>query len=156
MTDHDGRLGRLPGRDELIEQTARRFEQFDEFDGAADESARGDWCATFCAVRLDGTAAAVVPARLDRLIRSKDLLGQIDPDTYVVASPALDPTSAGTVVERIRGAVAMPVDIDGETVSPRCDVGVAFVALRRGDDVRRLAGEALDRATGELQRQIRR
>lgn len=80
-----------------------------------------------CVIELsDPVAIDVVVTRVDRLIRSGDVLGRVAPATIAVVSCSLAPGDAGTVMERIRGAVAMPMEIGGETVSMSCEVGVCF------------------------------
>lgn len=64
--------------------------------------------------------------RLDKLVRSGDVLGLIVPNTFVLATAAMAPSSAGVVMERIAGAIAMPLDIAGDAVSLRAAIGLAF------------------------------
>ncbi len=99
----------------------------------------------------EGTRAAMdeVVRRLDRLVRSSDVLGLLRPGTFVLVGGGVDPSVAGALVERIQGAVALPVDLDGEPVSLRVDIGLAFAE----DGC--TGGQLLERATADLQR-IRR
>lgn len=73
-----------------------------------------------------GAAVDEIAWRLDKLVRSGDVLGIIVPNTFVLATAAMAPSSAGVVMERITGAFAMPLDIGGETVSLRAAIGLAF------------------------------
>ncbi len=96
----------------------------------------------------DGAEAAVTEVfrRLDQLVRSVDVLGRIATDRMVLAVPGLAPAVAGSLVERIAGAAAMPIGIADRTVSIGVTVGVAFA---EGDDD---AGAVLERAEAELDR----
>lgn len=96
----------------------------------------------------DGTAAALRKAagRLDRLVRSTDLLASDGPDTFVLVGSDVAPSAAGALMERIEGAVALPVELDGEVVSLRVAIGVALT----GDDAD--ADGLLARAADELAR----
>jgi PleD family two-component response regulator len=75
-----------------------------------------------------GTGAALreVARRLDRLVRSSDLLGLLGPGEFAFATPSLSAGVAGALVERIEGAVAMPLEIAGEALSLGVTVGIAF------------------------------
>lgn len=64
--------------------------------------------------------------RLDKLVRSGDVLGMIAPDTFLLGTASMAPSSAGVVMERISGAVAMPLEINGDAVSLRVAIGLAF------------------------------
>ena len=96
----------------------------------------------------DGTRAAMDEAarRLDRLVRSSDVLGTVEPGTFVLVGSGVEPAVAGALVERIQGAVALPVDVGGEPVSLRVDIGLAFA------DGPTSAGDLLARADDDLQR----
>jgi GGDEF domain-containing protein len=88
--------------------------------------------AALCARDPLGSEAAMreVARRLDRLVRSGDLLGRLAPDMLVVAVD-ISPAVAGALVERVRGAVAMPVEVAGELISL-----VATIGLALADDAR--------------------
>lgn len=75
-----------------------------------------------------GASAAMheVARRLDRLVRSGDLLGRLAPDRLVVAVD-ISPAVVGALVERVRGAVAMPVEVDGDLLSLVAVIGLAIV-----------------------------
>lgn len=96
----------------------------------------------------DGPAAvaAELARRLDHLVRSADLLGQLGPGVLALATPTLAPAVAGSLVERITGAVAMPLEVGGATLSLGVIVGVAFAGP--GDD----AAAILVRAEGDVAR----
>lgn len=101
-----------------------------------------------------GTAAAMdeVARRLDRLVRSGDLLGRLAPDRLVVAVD-ISPAVAGALVERVRGAVAMPIEVDGDLLSL-----VSVIGLAIADDTadRPLVGpdDLLGRAEADLALQL--
>lgn len=69
---------------------------------------------------------AEVLRRVDRLIRSSDLLGVLEPGRLILAV-GLSPAMAGALVERLAGAVAMPIEVQGELVSLGSLIGTAFV-----------------------------
>lgn len=64
--------------------------------------------------------------RLERLVRSGDALGTAGPDTFLLATGEMEPATAGAVMDRIRGALAMPLEIGGGPVSLTVAIGVAF------------------------------
>lgn len=64
--------------------------------------------------------------RLDRLVRSGDALGFVNPDSFLLATGEMEPATAGAVMDRIRGALAMPLEIGGCPVSLTVAIGVAF------------------------------
>lgn len=76
----------------------------------------------------EGCASAMIEVsrRLDRLVRGTDLLGYIAPGTFALAASSVTPPTAGTLVERIEGAVALPLDVVGQVVSLRAFVALAF------------------------------
>jgi GGDEF domain-containing protein len=90
-----------------------------------------------CALDRPGAEAAMaeIGRRLDRLVRSGDVLGRLAADRFVLVVPSLAPTVAGSLVERITGAVAMPIEVDRTPVSISVTVGLAF-AQRRVDAAR--------------------
>ena len=75
-----------------------------------------------------GTEAAMeeIAARLDRLVRTADVLGLIEPGLFVLVAAAVAPASAGAVMERIRGAIALPMEIAGQPLSVLVHVAVSF------------------------------
>jgi GGDEF domain-containing protein len=93
-----------------------------------------DDVASLAAGDPDGPAAVAgeLARRLDHLVRSADLLGQLGPGVLALATPRLAPSVAGSLVERITGAAAMPLDVGGATLSLGVIVGVAFAVP--GDD----------------------
>lgn len=76
----------------------------------------------------EGTALALleITRRLDRLVRADDVLGQASPDQFLLATAAVAPSTAGVIMERVAGAVAMPLDIGGQPVSLSVEIGLAF------------------------------
>ena len=79
---------------------------------------------------VEGAHRAVreVEARLDRVVRGRDVLGFEPPARFLLGCSSLVPEAAGGVLERIRGGAAFPVDVGGDSVSLVLDVGVAFFA----------------------------
>lgn len=69
-----------------------------------------------------------VESRLDRLLRSGDVLGFVDPARFLLVCPHLAVEDAGALIERVRGGAALPVELGGEAVSLSLDVGVAFAS----------------------------
>ena len=98
-----------------------------------------------------GSAAVLreVARRLDRLVRSSDLLGSLGPGEFVFATPSLSAGVAGALVERIEAAAAMPVELGGEVLSLGVTVGIAFAAPdeRAASLVSRAEAELLRRRT---------
>ncbi len=68
-----------------------------------------------------------VARRLDRLVRSNDVLGRLDEDRFVIVASGLAPEVTGSLLDRIAGSVAMPLDFDDSSVSLGATVGVAFL-----------------------------
>jgi GGDEF domain-containing protein len=73
-------------------------------------------------------AVREVEARLDRVVRGRDVLGFEPPARFLLGCSSLVPEAAGGVLERIRGGAAFPVEVGGDAVSLVLDVGVAFFA----------------------------
>ena len=156
-THHD--MG-LPDRSELC----RRFDE--AIDRARQRSPQvlehgrdADARPAVCVIALDdvasldradptGPAAATseLPRRLDHLVRSADLLGELGPGVLALAAPSLAPAVAGALVERITGAVAMPLDVGDQTLSLGVTVGVGFAGP--DDD----AAAIVARAEGDVER----
>jgi GGDEF domain-containing protein len=84
--------------------------------------------------------------RLDRLVRSSDLLAVDGPDTFALVGTDVAPSVAGALMERIEGAMALPVEVDGSTVSMQVRIGLAF-SLDDSD-----ADDLVARATADLAR----
>jgi GGDEF domain-containing protein len=91
-------------------------------------------------------SAGLIERRLDRLVRSTDLLARLAPDTYVLAAGDVEPTAVGSLVERVRSAFALPIEIGGSSVSLSVTVAVEFV--RAGE----AAVDLLDRAEQGIER----
>lgn len=75
---------------------------------------------------LDAVLVEVV-RRVDRLVRASDLLAQMGPGRLALGLP-LAPSAAGALVERVEGAVSMPIQLGVDLVSLPALVGVAFAA----------------------------
>jgi GGDEF domain-containing protein len=76
----------------------------------------------------DGAHDAVreVEARLDRVVRGRDVLGFEPPARFLLGCSSLQPEAAGGLLERIRGGAAFPVEVGGDAVSLALDIGIAF------------------------------
>ena len=93
-------------------------------------------------------AMAEVTRRLDRLVRSSDVLGVLAPGRFGLAAASVAPSTAGVIMERMTGAVAMPLDLASETVSLSVTIGVAFAfAGASADELVAAAETDLDRPT---------
>jgi len=77
---------------------------------------------------LEGTAAAMeeVRTRLDRLVRSTDVFALLEPGRFALAAASVAPSTAGVIMERMAGAVAMPIELAGQPLSLSVSIGVAF------------------------------
>lgn len=77
-----------------------------------------------------GAHAAIreVEARLDRVVRGRDVLGFEAPARFLLGCSSLGADAAGGVIERIRGGAAFPVEVGGDAVSLVLDIGTAFWA----------------------------
>jgi len=73
-----------------------------------------------------GDAMRELTRRLDRLVRSSDVLGRLAPDRFALAVAAVAPSAAGVIMERIAGAVAMPLDVGDDAWSLSVTIGVSF------------------------------
>ncbi len=78
---------------------------------------------------LDAVLVEVV-RRVDRLVRSSDLLAQLGPGRLALGLP-LAPSVAGALIERVEGAVSMPIQLGQDLVSLTATVGVAFAPVER-------------------------
>ena len=78
-----------------------------------------------------GTEAAMeeIAVRLDRLVRTADVLGLIQPGLFVLAAASVAPSSAGAVMERVRGAIALPIEVAGQPLSVLAHVAVSFFVV---------------------------
>jgi GGDEF domain-containing protein len=71
-------------------------------------------------------AMGEVTHRLDRLVRSSDVLGLLQPGRFALATASVAPSTAGVIMERMTGAVAMPLELGGQPLSLSVSIGVAF------------------------------
>ncbi len=76
----------------------------------------------------DGAHEAVreVEARLDRVVRGRDVLGFEPPARFLLGCSSLQPESVGGLLERIRSGAAFPVEVGGDAMSLVLDIGTAF------------------------------
>lgn len=130
----------LPDRDELC----RRFDGLIARLVAREPSAMAhgrsaDARPAVCVVAIDemaslvredpdgaGAAVAEIVRRLDRLVRSADLIARIGEGEMALATTSLSPAVAGSLMERVSGAVAMPLEVGGRTVALGATIGIAF------------------------------
>jgi GGDEF domain-containing protein len=152
----------LPDREALL----RHVEGIGASQDADEDRRRVDARAAVCVLSLVGfdrittrgpavtdAVTAEVVRRLDQLIRSGDLLAQLEPGCIAVGLQ-LAAASAGSVVERMRAAASMPVELDGELVALDAVVGVAIAAAEPwGPDA---AATLLRRALSEARLQADR
>lgn len=116
---------RLPGRDEMIGRIDALVDDgsgpavlaievvgFDDLRARDERDARG--------------IVGEVESRLDRLVRGRDVLGFVPPARFLIGFPSVTVETVGALVDRIRGAAAMPVEVAGDALSLVLDVGMAF------------------------------
>lgn len=102
----------------------------------------------------DGALEAMedIAQRLDRILRSSDLLASDGPGRFVLVGAEVVPEVAGSLLERVEGATALPVDVAGQVLSLRVAVGVG---LARPDASPPESAEALvERAEMDLRRRL--
>ncbi|MHB1138558.1 MAG: diguanylate cyclase domain-containing protein [Microthrixaceae bacterium] len=135
----------LPGRDILTERLDQLITTWTDAAGRRQPAARGSGYLpepappAIYAIGIDSYrdlsvadealarhAMAEVTRRLDRLVRSSDVLGVLAPGRFGLAAASVAPSTAGVIMERMTGAVAMPLDLAAETVSLSVTIGVAF------------------------------
>jgi diguanylate cyclase (GGDEF)-like protein/PAS domain S-box-containing protein len=68
-----------------------------------------------------------VADRLRDVVRADDLVGRLGGDEFLVVCPAMaSPEDALALAERLAAAVAEPLPVDGELLSVRASIGLAF------------------------------
>ncbi|GAB7191678.1 hypothetical protein NUM3379_23860 [Kineococcus sp. NUM-3379] len=101
---------------------------------------------------------AEVAVRLSATLRAGDTLARLGGDEFVVVCEGLHPGPAGSVagddltavVERVRGALAEPLDVAGRTLGVSASVGVATVGEGTGE------AESLLRAADHAMYEVKR
>ncbi len=108
----------------------------------------GHWNARLGADACDELLVQVV-ARIQRLLRSYDLLGRLGNDEFLVALPGCSPINAVLLAERVRESFGEPFRVAGMAVRLSACFGVAssqgrspIVILRELESALRLAREA--------------
>jgi len=118
-------------------------------DEGQDHGRASDARTAVCVIDVDGYAAMFerdasgteqvmveIVRRLDRLVRSGDVLGALRPGRLALVV-RISPVVAGSLSGRIEGAVAMPLEVDGELVSLSVLVGAAFAPVGSPHDTDR-------------------
>lgn len=105
----------------------------------------------------DGTDAALaeVVRRLDRLVRSGDVIAELACDRMALVV-RISPAVAGALVERVAGAVAMPVEVADSFCSLDSVIGIAFARDVGPSWGPGCAAELVAAAEDDVQRQLSR
>ncbi len=93
----------------------------------------------------DPVPGDVVADRLHALVRGSDLLGLVPPHTFVLVATGSDAASAELVLERMKQAFQMPLEVAGRTVSLVVEQRAVLV---RPEDALRGAPPALSERRG--------
>ncbi|MEZ5202901.1 MAG: sensor domain-containing diguanylate cyclase [Acidimicrobiales bacterium] len=94
-----------------------------------------------------------IARRLEATIRGSDVVARTGGDEFVVLAPDIDLEQAAALAQRIRTAVAQPVDLEGHTVQVGVTIGVAYAddvlteATLAGADQALTKAKARDRGT---------
>lgn len=104
-----------------------------------EKMSRGSSDAALLAVAIDGysvlerdhgagaeEAVREVARRLNRLVRAEDLLAVLSPGVFAVAGPGVRDDNVDVLLQRIRGAFAMPIEVGDGVVSLPVTVGVGY------------------------------
>lgn len=83
--------------------------------------------------------------RISHAVRSSDTVARLGGDEFVVVCEGLSQSQADSLAHRVRADVASPIQIQGELVELRVDVGVAVEMAPKQGDVTGLL-DAADRA----------
>lgn len=70
-------------------------------------------------------ALSSVRSRLQQLVRSTDVLVELEPGEFVLVVASASSGAGAALVDRARGVAALPIEVDGAALSLRVDVGVA-------------------------------
>lgn len=145
----------LPDRAALVDHVATLLAADHE---GHDHGRASDARTAVCVIDIGGYAAmhgrdpsgttqvmGEVVRRLDRLVRSGDVLGALRPGRLALVV-RISPVVAGSLSGRIEGAVAMPLEVHGELVSLSVLVGAAFAPVGSPHDTDRGAGDPRDSA----------
>jgi diguanylate cyclase (GGDEF)-like protein len=68
----------------------------------------------------------IVAHRLAHGVRPGDLVARLGGDEFAVLLPAAPPGSTAPVAERLRAALARPIQIEGMTIQIEASIGIAF------------------------------
>lgn len=112
-----------------------RFEDLRDSDPEGAEEAMGD-----------------IAQRLDRVLRSSDLLASDGPGRFVLVGAEVVPEVAGSLMERVEGATALPVEVADQVLSLRVAVGVGL--SRPGASPPEPAEALMERAEMDLRRRL--
>lgn len=145
----------LPGRDHVV---ARLESLIDEGHLPAVFVAAVEDFPSLEQMDPDGSREAMrqVSGRLDRLVRASDVLGSVAPGVFVLVGADVAPEVAGALVERIEGAVALPVEVGGQPLSLAAGIGVSFADASSTAAAAVVAVDLLARAEADLDRRRQR
>ncbi len=111
------------------------------------------------AIQLAIGSLVVVGERLQQCIRDTDLAGRVEQATNsLYCSPTLpDPTSAGALADKLRAAVAAPIQIAGNELHITASIGIAIYGpeTSKPEDMLAQADVALYRAKDDGRDQYR-
>lgn len=94
-----------------------------------------------------------IARRLDRQVRSGDVLGRTAVDRYVVAASDVAPAVVGVLAERMRTAFAMPIALGDGLVSLPVEVAVEIAGDLDGSvDAAAVAAAMMQQAEAQLSR----
>lgn len=72
--------------------------------------------------------------RLRKIVRETDLVARFGGDEFMILqSDVDDPAAAGTLAEKIRATIAVPIVIDGNTLQVTASIGIAAFSAEIGD-----------------------
>lgn len=84
----------------------------------------------------------VIANRLSEAVRKSDLVARMSGDEFAIVLEGIgDPGATFRVAEKVRSAIAAPVDLEGEAVFPSCTIGVSLFP-EDGTDAKTLLARA--------------
>ena len=89
----------------------------------------------------------VVARRLERTVRPADIVGRLGGDEFLVVAIRATPTRVRSQAARLRRRIAEPINVDGNSVTLRASVGIAFAEPGESiDELVNRADQAMYRA----------